>query len=155
MVRSRCVGVVPVPHYGPSGRLISITRLPLASTCALCSHPFCLPALAFCDSALVSYPNFSNICELKMDDLNNLLIQLDIQSHEVQGPQDFHQFPELPPEIREKIWKFSFPDARSIRPGCISTRLRIVKSIPHHMINSRTTQRFATMMCIYSINKVF
>jgi len=50
-----------------------------------------------------------------MDDLNNLLIQLDIQSHEVQGPQDFHQFPELPPEIREKIWKFSFPDARSIR----------------------------------------
>ena len=50
-----------------------------------------------------------------MDDLNNLLIQVDIQSHEVQGPQDFHQFPELPPEIREKIWKFSFPDAYSIQ----------------------------------------
>jgi hypothetical protein len=45
-----------------------------------------------------------------MDDLNNLLIQLDIQAHEFQGPQNFHRFPELPIEIREKIWKFSFPD---------------------------------------------
>ena len=49
-----------------------------------------------------------------MDDLNNLLIQLDIQAHEFQGPQ-FPRFPELPLEIREKIWKFSFLDARSIR----------------------------------------
>jgi hypothetical protein len=55
-----------------------------------------------------------------MDGLNSPLIKLDIrppplQVRESQGPQNFHQFPKLPPEIREKIWKFSFPDARSIR----------------------------------------
>jgi hypothetical protein len=116
----------PWPQYGLSGRLISITRLPRASTCALRSHKFIFlasPTLAFCDSALVlsqPYPNLSNIYELEMDGLNSLLIKLDIrpppfQVRESQGSQNFHQFPELPPEIREKIWKFSFPDARSIR----------------------------------------
>jgi hypothetical protein len=78
--------------------------------------------LAFYDSALVlpqPHPNFSNIYELEMDGLNSLLIKLDIrpplQVRESQGPRNFHRFPELPLEIREKIWKFSFPDARSIR----------------------------------------
>jgi hypothetical protein len=52
--------------------------------------------------------------------LNSLLIKLDIrppplQVHEPQGPQNFHLFSKLPREIREKIWKLSFPDGRSIR----------------------------------------
>jgi hypothetical protein len=55
-----------------------------------------------------------------MDGLNSLSIKLDIrppplQISKSQGPQNFHQFPELPSEIREKIWKYSFPDTRSIR----------------------------------------
>jgi hypothetical protein len=55
-----------------------------------------------------------------MDGLNSLLIKLDIrplplQVHEPQGPQNFHLFSQLPPEIRKKIWKLSFPDGRWIR----------------------------------------
>jgi hypothetical protein len=55
-----------------------------------------------------------------MDDLNSLLIKLGIlspplQVRESQGHQNFHRFPELPIEIREMIWKFSFPDDCSIR----------------------------------------
>jgi len=42
----------PGAQYGPSGRSISITRLPRASTCALV-HTCLLPALALCDSTLV------------------------------------------------------------------------------------------------------
>jgi hypothetical protein len=115
----------PGPRYGPSGRLISITRLSRALTCALRSHTFFFasPTLAFCDSALVlpqPHPNLSNIYELEMDGLNSLSIKLDIrppplQVRESQGPQNFHRFPDLPFEIRETIWKFSFPDTRSIR----------------------------------------
>jgi len=52
--------------------------------------------------------------------LNSLLIKLDIrppplQVHKPQGPQNFHLFLKLPREIREKIWKLSFSDSRSIR----------------------------------------
>jgi hypothetical protein len=55
-----------------------------------------------------------------MDDLNNHLAQLltqppPLQACESQGPRDFYRFSELPLEIREMIWKFSFPGARSIR----------------------------------------
>jgi hypothetical protein len=55
-----------------------------------------------------------------MHGLNSLLIKLDIrppplQVRKSQGPQNFHRFPDLLFEIREKIWKFSFPDTRSIR----------------------------------------
>jgi hypothetical protein len=32
-----------------------------------------------------------------------------------QGPQDFHLFPDLPFEIRGRIWRFSFPKARTIQ----------------------------------------
>ncbi|KAF8847688.1 hypothetical protein BDZ45DRAFT_811400 [Acephala macrosclerotiorum] len=61
-----------------------------------------------------------------MDDLNSYLAQLlirtpplqarpPLQACESQGPRDFHRFSELPLEIREMIWTFSFPGARSIR----------------------------------------
>jgi hypothetical protein len=85
------------------------------------------PTLAFCDSALVlpqPHPNFptiaTNIYGLEMDELNNHLAQLlirrpPLQACESQGPRDFHRFSELPLEIREMIWTFSFPGARSIR----------------------------------------
>jgi hypothetical protein len=55
-----------------------------------------------------------------MADLENLFTRLDIQPPLLQpcvsqGPQHFHPFTKLPFEIRKMIWKFTFPDARSIR----------------------------------------
>jgi len=107
--------------------------LPRTWTCALRSFFFTSLTLAFCDSALVlpqPHPNFPTIATnsygLEMDDLNNHLAQLlirtpplqarpPLQACESQGLRDFHQFSELPLEIRQIIWTFSLPGARSIR----------------------------------------
>lgn len=88
-----------------------------------------------------------------MDDLNNNLAKFRIrtpppqarplQTRESQGPQDFHRFPKLPPEIREMIWTFSFPGTRSIRVRPLVPEGRPVHLLNHDNKPQRVDVRFS------------
>jgi hypothetical protein len=62
------------------------------------------------------------VYELKMNGLS--IRSPPLQARESQGLQNFHLFPKLPPEIREKIWSFS-AGARSIRVRPLVARDRL------------------------------